>query len=282
MTTATASAETPIAYSAIEHYEIEKALARRLREGTRAERQHLYSSVYDELFRRVPGHPQLVRKAHRDDAPGYGWLLEWKFLEPFVSQRTVFMEIGPGDCALSFRVCPLAGKVYGVDVSAEITKHGAAPENFELIISDGCSIPVPPGSVDVVYSNQLMEHLHPDDAAEQLRNIYTALRPGGIYACVTPNRLNGPHDISRGFDATATGLHLKEYTNGELDGLFRAAGFRAVVPFAGSKGRYLSLPMPLVRGCERALGRLPQRVGTVMAGSFPTAKVLGIRIIARK
>ena len=61
--------------------------------------------------------------------------------------------------------------------------------NFELIISDGISIPVPAGSIDFAYSNQLMEHLHPDDAESQLENVFTALRPGGAYLCITPNRL---------------------------------------------------------------------------------------------
>ncbi len=37
-----------------EHYEIEKALATRLRESSREERRTLYASLYDELFQRVP------------------------------------------------------------------------------------------------------------------------------------------------------------------------------------------------------------------------------------
>ena len=61
-----------------------------------------------------------------------------------------------------------------------------------------------------------MEHLHPDDALEQLQNIYSALVPGGIYLCITPNRLSGPQDVSRDFDMVATGFHLKEYTISEL------------------------------------------------------------------
>lgn len=268
-------------YDRVEHYEIERALAQRLRQAAKPERQHLYSEVYDELFRRVPGHPQLGRKGH-DDATGYGWLLERRFLAPFLRPTTMYAEIGPGDCALAFQLAKQVRRAYGIDVSREITKHGSTPDNFQLLISDGCSVPVPAGSLDVVYSNQLMEHLHPADAAEQLGNIYAALKPGGVYACVTPNRLNGPHDISRGFDDTATGLHLREYTNSELIELFHRAGFQHVVPFAGWKGRYLSLPMPAVTALERAIERLPYRLGKRLAGSFPIHKLLGIRIVARK
>jgi hypothetical protein len=50
-----------------EHYEIEKELASRLRNASREERRVLYSSLYDELFHRVPHHPQLTQKVSPDD-----------------------------------------------------------------------------------------------------------------------------------------------------------------------------------------------------------------------
>jgi hypothetical protein len=40
-----------------EHYEIEKALANRLRAAKKPDRESLYATVYDELFQRVPQHP---------------------------------------------------------------------------------------------------------------------------------------------------------------------------------------------------------------------------------
>jgi len=44
-----------------EQYEIEIYLANKLRKSTKHERksQYLYTSVYDELYRRVPHHQQL-------------------------------------------------------------------------------------------------------------------------------------------------------------------------------------------------------------------------------
>ena len=101
-------------------------------------------------------------------------------------------------------------RVYAIDVSDEISGKTKLPHNCNLILSDGTSIPVDPGSVDIAYSNQLMEHLHPDDAVEQLYHIHEALKPGGMYICITPNRLCGPHDISRSFDDTPRGFHLRE------------------------------------------------------------------------
>lgn len=119
-----------------------------------------------------------------------------------------------------------AAKVYAIDVCDAITARSDRPANFELAMSDGTNVPVPAGSVDLAYSNQLMEHMHSDDAASQLGNIARALRPGGRYICLTPHRLQGPCDVSQFFDDdVATGFHLKEYTYAELDRLFYHAGF---------------------------------------------------------
>ena len=117
---------------------------------------------------------------------------------------------------MSLEMARLVKQVYAIDVSKEMTKGLVFPANFHLILSDGIGIPVPANSIDVAYSNNLVEHLHPDDAVEQLRNIHQALAPGGVYICVTPNRLKGPHDVSKYFDTVATGFHLKEYTVSEL------------------------------------------------------------------
>src|SRR5206468_11929257 len=118
--------------------------------------------------------------------------------------------------------------VYAVDVSSEITKNSSCPKNFTLILSDGCHVPLPDNSVDIVYSNQLIEHLHPEDTFEQTQHVYRILKAGGIYICGTPNSLSGPYDVSRDFDSIATGFHLKEYMNSELDRLFRSVGFSQI------------------------------------------------------
>jgi len=236
------------------HYAIERELADRLRDASAPERRRLYATLYDELFRRVPDHPQLT--AH-GTAPAREREVDaqMRLLARFLTPRTTLVEIGPGDCALSFRACATAREVIGVDVSAEITRRDDLPRNFQLRLSDGVSVPVPAGSADVVYSHQLMEHLHPDDAAEQLRAIVAALAPGGVYVCVTPSRLSGPHDISRHFDAQARGLHLREYTATELMALFARAGFAQTRVWITLRGRCLPVPGVWVRSLERRLGQ---------------------------
>ena len=132
-------------------------------------------------------------------------------MSSFLTPETTFLELGPGDCRLSFEVAKYVKNVYAIDVSKEITKYVQKPRNFHLILSDGSSINVPLTSINIAYSNQLMEHLHPDDALVQVRNVYKTLVPGGIYICITPHRFQGPHDISKYFDDISTGIHLKEY-----------------------------------------------------------------------
>jgi hypothetical protein len=207
------------------HYNIERSLADKLRQATSSERGRLYSAVYDELFESVPDHEQWQMKGNaeatrRETARQFG------ILRNFIRKSDTYCEIGAGDCALVVEIAKHVCKCYAVDVSAVITKNANLPQNLITIISDGISIPVPEGTVDLIYSNQLMEHLHPEDVKVQILNIYGALTLNGKYICITPNRLSGPHDISRFFDTEATCLHLREYSNADLRKVFSECGFR--------------------------------------------------------
>jgi SAM-dependent methyltransferase len=263
-----------------EHYEIEKELASTLRNAGKEERRTLYSALYDEMFRRVPTHPQLTRKVSAADTE-LAVRRRMRFLKRFLRPGETFMELGPGDCALSYAVCERVGSVCAIDVSDEISKADVTPGNFRLILSDGCSIPVEPGSVDVAYSDQLMEHLHPDDAYEQLKGVFDALAPGGRYVCITPNRLTGPHDVSMYFDSVATGFHLREYSVTELIDLFHSVGFSQVRVYVGARGVCVRFPSGVLRAAERFLDGDPSR--RPLSHSLP-ARVLfnGVRVVATK
>jgi SAM-dependent methyltransferase len=275
-----ANGETRTSEQVRDHYEIEKELANRLRSASRDERLKLYGSVYNELFQRVPLHPQLTKKA---DPRAFNWAIDrqLRVIDPFLRPDATFLEVGAGDCALSVCVSLRVRKVYAIDVSDEIMSK-KLPGNVEGRISDGITIPVPKASVDVAYSNQVIEHLHPDDTLEQLTHIYDSLAPGGVYVCITPNRLSGPHDISKYFDEHATGFHLKEYTFRELHQRFMQVGFSRVRACVGGRGRYLGAPPLVVEGVEGALRLFsgPQR--RAIANRLLVSSILGIRIIGTK
>ncbi|HEY6864001.1 MAG TPA: class I SAM-dependent methyltransferase [Burkholderiales bacterium] len=262
-----------------EHYLIERELADRLRRAAPDERRRLYAQVYDELYRRVPHHPMNRPSGHPRAA---GVERDLVFLRRFLRPTTAFLEIGAGDCALACRVAAVVRRVVAVDVSEEIMRLAPSAMNLERALSDGTSIPVRAGSIDVAFSDQLMEHLHPDDAAEQLRNIHRALAPGGVYLCITPNRLYGPRDISGYFDDVATGFHLREYTGGELAPLFRSVGFSRLRFYAGARGWYLPVPAAPVHAAETALEMLPAPARRRVAGVAPVRALLGLRVAAIK
>ncbi len=236
------------------HYDIEKALANKLRNSNREERRILYSSLYNELFRKVPHHPQLKLKQKVDTNSRPNRVNNiMRYLSKFLKPEHVFLEIGPGDCQLSFEVTKHVMKVYAIDVSEAVTKCLQCPDNFQLILSDGSSIDVPRESINIAYSNQLMEHLHPEDAETQLSGVYDSLVPGGVYICCTPHRFYGPHDVSKYFDEVAQGFHLKEYTYTDLAHLFSAVGFKKIYSYNRNRDDYYKIPTSFVLPVEKTL-----------------------------
>jgi SAM-dependent methyltransferase len=261
------------------HYELEKSLAGRLKTASAAQRKDLYTSLYDELFTKLPFHPQHQKKNDAGTAaslPKY----ELDFLERYLTPETTFLELGAGDCRLSLEVARRVKQVYAIDVSDVITRGLNAPANFKLILSDGSSVPVPPGSVDVAYSNQLMEHLHPDDVVSQLRAVHASLRKGGKYICQTPHRFAGPSDVSRFFDQVATGFHLKEYSNRELYILFKQAGFSDVQNPRQFGAHRITLPVWISMLLESSISQLSY--GLRKRLYWKMSRVISLRLVAVK
>jgi SAM-dependent methyltransferase len=234
------------------HYDLEVELAMQLKSASKAERKKLYGALYEKLFKGVPYHPQLKKKSDKRDLTQ---LVD--FLRRFVSPKTVFLELGAGDCQLSFAIAQIAKMVYAIEVSETISYSSSMPNNFQLILSDGCSIDVPASSINVAFSNHLMEHIHPDDAREQLVGIHRALVDGGVYLCITPHRFGGPSDISRYFDKVAKGLHLKEYTLSDLKHEFKGSGFSKVYLPRRIKGLDIKFPVGPTILLEHVIDRLP-------------------------
>ena len=261
------------------HYRIEKQLAKRLREASHDERKQLYTRLYAELFERVPYFSARVsdtlerlRKVSK----------QIQFLSRFLSPNHAFMDVGAGDCALAIEVARHVKKVYALDVAHQVNRERSIPDNMELVISDGTSVNVPPESVDIAFSNQLMEHLHPDDARAQLGSIYNAIVSGGLYILITPHRFCGPHDVSKFFDQIATGFHLKEYTVSELNKLLRQEGFSTVYFFAKFRGIYKQLNPISLLVLEHMISPLPHNLRKSIMGGFPFKLLRRIRLAALK
>jgi SAM-dependent methyltransferase len=263
------------------HYEIEKELASRLMHATKDERRQLYGTLYNELFANVPDHPQLWNIDDREHQRKTEHVA--RFLSKFLSSSDVYLEIGAGDCLLVRECAKFVRRAIAVDVSETMLLKTPLPPNCDKRLSDGCDIPIPSNTATFAFSDQLMEHLHPDDAVDQLKSIYRALVPGGRYLCATPHRFSGPHDVSKHFDRVATGFHLKEYSIKELAALFRDAGFRETRLVAFVKGRSAIVAVRPLLLVERVLERLPYEWRRGVAESrlfrpfFQRLMVLGVK-----
>ena len=263
----------------LQHYKLETRLADKLRHSNFEERKRLYSDVYNEFITKLDHLPQLNLSLYEKKAKV---LFEMVHLLPFLDREFNYLELGAGDCALAREVSYLVKGVFIGEVSGEIINKSKYPNNFKFIRTDGRNIDLPDSIIDVAYSHQLMEHIHPDDAVLQLKSILRVLKPGGVYICITPNRLNGPHDISKYFDEEAKGFHLKEYTVTELTELFKEVGFKKVKAYVKIKKFRLFWPLFIIRNFERMLSMLNFKTRIKFARNALVGTLIFINVIGEK
>ena len=216
------------------HYLIEKRLADRLRGAEKAERQSLYGTVYDELYselRRLG----LLASVAQNDSQQVKLLLA--LLRPFLFEARNFIEFGAGDAALCravARQCPHLERVTAVEASTRPAgMQASGQDGIERLLPEQVLTEIGPATYDLAFSCHFVEHLHAEDLPDHLVRVKGMLKPGGCYVIITPNRLLGPHDVSRAFDKVATGLHLREYDHRTLAAELSRAGFSTVKALRG-------------------------------------------------
>lgn len=260
------------------HYQVESRLARDLMAADREGRQHIFATMYDELFAAVPDHPRLTRRvgAAQTDTANRSKLAA---LRPWLRKDAVLMEFAPGDGEFAAYVAPHVKEVVGVDISDQRRPGRQWPTNFRHVVYDGFNLPqVQPESIDLVFSDQLLEHLHPEDAQSHLELVLRCLRPGGRYVIRTPHAVTGPWDVSRFFCDRPEGFHLKEWTFRELRDALLATGYRSVETAWNAKEIVLRVPGSLMAAEESILGGLARRLpSTVARAMFPTVLGVGVK-----
>ena len=262
------------------HFILETCLADRLKNAPSSERPKVYGEVYDQLFDSLPDHPQHEK---RQNPNGRSVAQCVKFLMPYLPRLGTLVELGCGDGAVSFAAAPFTREVIGADVQDKLLDYRAAPFNFRFVkLIDGIALPFESDSVDVISSDQLLEHLHPDDARLQLAEVFRVLKPGGIYLCSTPSAITGPHDISMYFCDVACGLHLKEYKYREIRALFASVGFVHIDMGVRIHGRQLNAPIGIGVFLEKLLELLQPSFRHHMVRTRLVDRLMGINVIARK
>jgi SAM-dependent methyltransferase len=215
-----------------------------LKAASQEERSLIFSTMYDQLFAAVPDHPRLTRRASPEETASFN-AGKYAALRRWLKRTDVVVEFAPGDCEFALELAHHASRVIGVDISDQRQRDRNWPGNFELVVYDGYRLPtVPSGSIDVIFSDQLLEHLHPNDVHSHLCLCFDLLKPGGRYVLRTPHAGSGPWDVSRYFCDEPQGFHLKEWTYREIRTALQHAGFDQVR--VAWNARRICLPVPFV------------------------------------
>lgn len=259
------------------HFRVEARLAAGLKAANRAGRRRIYESMYDELFRLVPDHPRLAKRASEAQTRR-SIRNKLGLLGPLLAPHMVVAEIAPGDCRFLVELARRTRFAYGIDLSDQRDAHWRGPDNLQLIVYDGYDTgAIADHSLDLAFSDQLIEHLHPEDTLDHFRFVRRLLKPGGKYVFRTPHPYSGPHDVSAYFCDQAAGFHLKEWTYGEMAQLLAATGFRRWQGLWMKSRHRLALPHAYFRAWERALRPLPKRLERPLAKwLIPSVDVIAV------
>jgi ubiquinone/menaquinone biosynthesis C-methylase UbiE len=141
----------------------------------------------------------------------------YDFAKNYVGDKTV-LEVGCGEGYGSRALSNCAGRVIGVDSSAEIinlAKEKYREDNLVYAVAEGQKLPFESGVMDVVVSFQVIEHLPPDEAPLFLAEMKRVLKDRGVFISSTPNRKMRLLPFQKPWNA----FHLKEYSPEEFKAL---------------------------------------------------------------
>lgn len=137
----------------------------------------------------APAELEHLYRLRFDDAVAFRnrlWkVLARQFFQRFVRATDVVLDLGCGYGEFINNI--ICGQKYAVDLNAASAQRLDGRVTF---LHQDCSKtwPVNPGSLDVVFTSNFLEHLasksHVDDTLDQAR---TALRPGGRFILMGPN-----------------------------------------------------------------------------------------------
>lgn len=241
------------------HYLVEKTIAEKLKKSTREERKSIYNTMYDELFDKVPDHPRLKRRQSRQLTLKANQS-KYNVIKKFLNKSSKFLEFAPGDCRFAFKVAERVEFAYGVDISDQCNIADCIPDNFNLVIYDGYNLDqIETDSIDVVFSDQLIEHLHPEDTKFHFELVFRVLKTGGKYIFRTPHLFSGPHDISQFFSYEPECFHLKEWTFIEIKKLIMELGYSKFQARWSTNRICLRMPYIHFALCELILSRFPKK-----------------------
>ncbi|AMK78376.1 hypothetical protein A1342_06015 [Methylomonas methanica] len=213
----------------LEHWNLELQLTKQLLESSRDNRWEIFEKSYTTLYTQLEWLNKFIDK--RNPTPPNVLYKDWAYL--IGTQPQKIYEVGSGRAEMISYLAKLGHQCKATEITRERGKKHTSTklDNLKWGISDGVHLEQfePPNTYDFVISNQVIEHIHPDDLLEHCKHVYSILKPGGKYIVCAPHAWHGPADISAVFKyKKAIGMHLKEYTNYELYSFLRTSGFSKV------------------------------------------------------
>lgn len=158
-----------------------------------------------------------------------------------------------------------ARHVLALEVDAAAAAHaGTAYPDVATVRANLATLPLASGSVDVVVSLQVVEHLW--DLRGFLADLVRVLRPGGRAVVSTPNRPVFSPGLPRGARPTNP-FHVEELDAEQLDALLSEAGLRDVLVHGLHHG-------PRLAAWEQAHGGLVAAQVAAVTGDGPVPEGL--------
>jgi len=214
--------------------------AKRLREYGTTERRKLYSKAYSAVAS-LAMKRKFASNAPEDRTAGTSKKLVEALIQ-ICDKNDDVIEIGCGRGYTCMLLAPHVKSIVGTDISDPVLAEASAVllscgiTNVEIkrVSAFNLTHSFAPETFKVALSIDVVEHLHPEDANEHLRQVFELLKPGGKYIIVMPNRLSGPHDITRQEFPDAKkplGFHLNESTYYEMTKIMKKIAYRKFQSF---------------------------------------------------
>jgi SAM-dependent methyltransferase len=212
----------------LQHWDLEKKLTKELWESTPESRWEVFDRAYTRLYSEL----EWLNKLPEDTRSPAKKYQTWRQTIGDIRPQKIY-EIGSGKGTMISYLAECGFNCKGTEITRERgSKHVNDPSsNLSWSSSDGINLErfEPANYYDLVLSNQVIEHFHPDDLQAHFQNAYQILNENGRYIFSTPHCHGGPHDVSYVFNYDdSQGMHLKEYTYHELVAPLTLAGFKNI------------------------------------------------------
>jgi 2-polyprenyl-3-methyl-5-hydroxy-6-metoxy-1,4-benzoquinol methylase len=253
----------------LHHWKLERSLRDELLSSTPDTRWEVFEKCYGRLYQELDWLNEQAKPP--EIAPELAYA---NWLDLLGAPPLRVYEVGSGSGRLVHFLATRGFECTGTEITRErgqtlIAEH----PNLQWAVTDGIHLDrlEKPQSYDVVISEQVVEHIHPADLVEHFRGARAILRDGGRYAVVTPQVFTGPNDVSWVFACNRPeGMHLKEYTHGEIIAAMKEAGFRRVRAVFRVPVQHRARLGPLARPRASAVFTIYVRLLEIVMGLLPT------------